>query len=55
MAGKGDKSRDYNRAIVKPHSPEWDIQYEAIFKPKNITREGIMKKVVIEKVLKSER
>ena len=39
MAGKGDGPRDYNRAIVKPHSPEWDTQYEAIFKPKHITKD----------------
>lgn len=31
MAGKGDNPRNYGRAIVKPHSQEWDDNFDTIF------------------------
>lgn len=51
MAGKGDKSRDYNRAIVKPHSPAWDTQYETIFKKEDSMLKTYAIEVRVPKVL----
>ena len=51
MAGKGDKPRDYNRADVKPHSKEWDANYETIFKKEDSVLKTYEIKIQVPKIV----